>query len=255
MAFLRRLLLLCAFAAAVAAQERPVASNADAATSTVIVPVVGSVIGASMAHWKTDLELINDTGHEADVALELSTATDSPAIVLTLAPGEVQRFSDLVGQAFGLDAVLSPLRVTTSGRRSVTVRATVYAISAGEVSPPQPIAVYTPQSFYPLRALDNLAFSDEFRTNIGLLNYSEQDAMFVLALQRIPGRNVAVSYISVGAGSLLHTSIQSLFPLIETGSGFSVVVESGTPETYVYASVIESARQAGQFIAPRPANR
>lgn len=225
--------------------------------STAIVPVVGSVFGATMIHWKTDLEIINDTGRALDVAVEMPCAPGAPAIVLTLGAGETQRFTDLTGQAFGIDQVLSPLRVTTEGRRSVTVRANVYAVRDGspELSPIQSLGVYTGQAYAPTRVLDNLAFSDVFRTNIGLVNLGETPADFLLALQRIPGRTMAVTRLRVNPGSMAHDSIQSLFPLISEGDGFSVVIETASRETYVYGSVVESANHAGRFVAARVGTR
>jgi hypothetical protein len=243
----RTLVVLLLIAGSSAAQE----------VSTAVVPVVGSVVGASMARWKTDVEITNDTGRDLDVSLELPSAPGEPAILLTLSAGQTQRFTDITAQAFGLDHVLSPLRITTAGRRSVSVRAAAYAFRDGsaELSPAQPLSVYFGQSFYPTRVLDNLAFSEEFRTNVGLVNFGERDADFLLALQRIPGRTIAVSRIRVNAGSIVHTSIQSVFPLITDGTGFSVVVETGVPQTYVYASVVESATQSGRFVPARVGNR
>lgn len=243
----RSLVLVLSIAGSSAAQE----------VSTAVVPVVGSVFGATMAHWKTDVELINDTGLDLDVSVELPTAPGSPALLLTLAAGQRQRFTDIAGQAFGLDRVMSPLRVTTAGRRSVTVRAAVYAQHPGspDISPPQPLTVYVGPAYYPTRVLDNLAFSEEFRTNVGLVNFGPRDADFILALQRLPGRTIAVARVRVSAGSMIHNSIQSIFPLITNGSGFSIVVETPTPDTYVYGSVIESATQAGRFVAARVGNR
>ncbi|MEO8380634.1 MAG: hypothetical protein ABI779_13295 [Acidobacteriota bacterium] len=240
----RRLLLLLLLTAGTAAAQE---------VSTAIVPVVGSVFGATMVHWKTDVEIVNDTGRPLDVGVEMPCAPGSPAIVLTLGAGETQRFTDITGQAFGLDRVLSPLRVTTEGRRSVSVRASVYAMREGsaEVSPAQPLAVYTGQAYYPTRMLDNLAFSDQFRTNIGLVNLGDKEADFVMALERIPGRTMAVTRVRVNAGSMVHNSIQSLFPLISEGSGFTVIVETGSRETYVYGSVIESANHSGRFVPAR----
>lgn len=231
------------------------AAQEPARTSTAVVPIVGSVFGATMVRWKTDVEIVNDTGADADVALELPSAPEQPVIFLSLAAGQSMRFDDIAAEAFGLEAVLSPLRVTTSGRRSVTVRANVYADRGTERSPLQPIATYIAPQDAPLRVLDGLRFSEQFRTNIGLVNFGEREAEFVLALQRIPGRNLAVTRVLVSPGSLIHASIQSLFPLITDGIGFSVLIESAAPDTYVYASVIESANHAGRFIAPRLAAR
>ena len=239
----RVLLVLLLTAGTAAAQE----------VATAVVPVVGNVFGATMVHWKTDVEIINDTGRPADVALELPCAPDQPVMLLTLGPGQSQRFTDITAQAFGIGNVLSPLRVTTGGRRTVTIRASAYAMrdDGSFISEPEPLGVYVGPSYYPTRILDNLAFSEEFRTSIGLVNFGEQNADFLLALQRIPGRTIATSAVRVNAGSMIHMSIQSLFPLITEGTGFSIVVETGARDTHVYASVIESAEHKGRFIAPR----
>jgi hypothetical protein len=233
-----------------------VATTARAqSTSTAVIPVVGSVFGPTMIRWLTDVELVNDTGLEVDVALELTAGDGSPMVAFTLSPGQTQRFTDIVGQAFGLDAALSPLRITTAGRRGLTVRAQAYAVRQGELSPPQPIATYGPDTYYPIRVLDGLVFSDDYRTNIGLVNFGERPAEFLLAAQRIPGRNVAVTSVSVGPGSLVHVAVQALFPLITRGEGFSVVVETAARDTHVYASVVENATNAGKFVVPRAGNR
>jgi len=219
--------------------------------SEMVVPVVGSTFGPTMIRWRTDVEIVNPTGLETDVAIELAAVPDAPVFVFTLGPGQSQRFTDIVVQAFGLESALSPLRITTPLHHSVVVRANAYAVRDGVASPFQPIDVYGRSTWYPVRVLDGLEFSDEFRTNIGLVNTGDQDADFVLALQRVPGRNVAVTHVRVNAGSLQHTSIQSLFPLITSGSGFSVVVESGSRDTHVYASVIENATNGAKFIPSR----
>ena len=220
--------------------------------ATAVVPVAGSVFGATMVRWKTDVEIVNDTGQDVDFSMEMPLSPELAEMAASLPRGAVVRYPDVAGQLFGIDNILSPLVVRTFGRRSVTVRASVYAIrNDGQPSPPEPVAVAFGSSYYPVRVLDGLAFSEEYRTNIGLVNFGERDADFVLALQRIPGRSIAVSPVRVRAGSMIHMSIQSLFPLITSGSGFAVVVETPFPETYAYASVIESATHTGRFVAPR----
>ena len=230
-----------------------VAEPATQEVTTAVVPVVGSVFGATKALWKTDVELINDTGGPVSVALEL-TAVPGAAMILDLAPGASQRFSDIVSQAFGIDLALSPLRVTTMGRRSITVRATAYAIKEGFVSRLQPLGTSYRSDYAPFRALDGLGFADNLRTNIGLVNFTDRDADFILALQRLPGRDLAVTHVRVGPESLLHISIESLFPLITKGEHFRVVVETPFRDTYVYASVIDND-QTGTFIQSRVTSR
>jgi hypothetical protein len=137
----------------------------------------------------------------------------------------------------------------------VTVRANAYAVHAGVISPLQRIDAYGRETWFPIRVLDGLAFSDDLRTNIGLANLGETDADFLVALQRVPGRNIAVTFVHVPAGSLRHISIQALFPLITQGTGFSVAIETGARQTYVYASVIRNNDNGADFIASRIGTR
>ncbi len=230
-----------------------VAGVAGAQEVTTIVPVVGTVFGPTMIIWRTDVELVNDAALPNDVVLELPASPDAFTIGFTMSPGEVKRFNDIVSEAFGLETALSPLRIIS--RRPISVRANAYAVRGAEASPLQPIPQYPSQTWFPFRVLDGLAFSDSFRTNVGLVNFGEQDAEFVLALQRIPGRDLAVTHLRVSPGSIVHTSVQSLFPLITKGEGFLVVVETASRETHVYASVIENLDNAAKFIVPRIGSR
>jgi hypothetical protein len=218
--------------------------------TTVVVPVVGSVFGANSVRWKTDLELHNDGAAEATVSLVLPTAPDQPAMITTIGGGETVHFGDVVGQAFGMESALSPLLVQTLGRRSVTIRATVYGVRGAENLQPEPIAISYRSTFYPVRMLYGLSFNDDYRTNIGIANLGETPAPVTLALQRLPGRNLAVTNLVVPPNTLWHVSLQSLFPLITAGDDFSILVETVASSTYVYASVIENASSTATFVQP-----
>jgi hypothetical protein len=222
------------------------------AAATVMVPVVGKVFGAGAVQWKTDVDLINTLGRDVTVALSLPTAPDQPVIVFPLPAGATQRFTDVIA-AFGMDQALSPLMVqTVASKQPIRVSATVYAVKqSGEtLTHAEPIAVAYSDAFYPLRALYGLSFSDAFRTNIGLANLADSEALFTIALQRISGRNVAVTQLTVPPNTLWHTSIQALFPLITKGDDFSLLIETGSRDTYVYGSVIENATSEARFIEP-----
>jgi len=221
-------------------------------TTTVVVPIVGNIPGIGV-RWVTSLELRNDTGAPVEVWMLLPTTAEAQAFNRTLGPNETVVMPDVIAQAFGTTTALSPLKVITTGRRSVTVYANVYPVRAdGQVLAAEPIAVDYGPAYYPVRYLPGLAFSDDFRTNIGLVNLSEdKEATFVLALQRLPGRNVAVSRITLPPESLTHTSIQTLFPLITSGSDFTIVVETPSPDTFIYGSVIDNNTTTARFI---PAN-
>lgn len=225
-------------------------SAAGPPMTTVVVPVVGAIDGMNGYRWKTDVALKNDSASEMTVSLTLPTVVEQPAIITTVAPGESVNFQDVIGQAFGIESALSPLVVQTLGKRSVAISATVYGVRGTEVTKPQPIAIDYGNSFFPQRVLPGLSFSDIFRTNIGLANLGEETAPFTVALQRIPGRNLAVAHIELPANSLWHASIQSMFPLITSGSDFQLVIETSAPATYVYASVIQNDTSEARFVQP-----
>ncbi|HEX8154387.1 MAG TPA: hypothetical protein VF698_14735 [Thermoanaerobaculia bacterium] len=249
MSFICRIIiaaLLCA--PALLAQEQA----ATPPVVSVVVPVVGTVDGPNAVRWKTDVVLINNLPGEAVVSMMLPATPDQPVVVTTIAPGDRAEFTDVIGQAFGIESALSPLIVNTLGRRSITISATVYAVREEKTLSPQPIAVDYGPSYFPQRALDGLSFSDAYRTNLGLANLGEQSAEFVLALQRLPGRNVAVTHIVVPAATLVHRPVQELFPLITKGDAFSIVVETASEQTHVYASVIENATSTAKFVRGVP---
>jgi hypothetical protein len=237
------LLILGAIAASAADTPPPSVS--------VLVPIVGSVMGMNNVRWKTDIDLFNDSRTEANVMLSLPTAPDQPFILVAIPPSSAQHFGDIVAESFGMSETLSPLKIVTiDSARSVRVLATVYGVRDADVSPPAPIAVTYGPSFGPLRTLNGLSFSDAFRTNIGLANLGEHEALFTLAIQRVPGRNLAVTRFPVGASTLIHTAVQSLFPMITKGDDFIVIVETSSPDTYTYASVIDNETNETHFIQP-----
>ena len=246
---MRRFFSLLAFCI-VAAPLTRAQQEAPAPAVTAIVPVVGTVMGAGEVQWKTDIALQNPARTEATVSLILPTAPDQPAMVTTIPPGGTINFTDIVGQAFGMPAALSPLLVETLGRSSVRIAATAYGVHGTDVYKPEPIAVAYGDPYFPLRMLPGLSFNDDYRTNIGLANLGEEPAAFTLALQRVSGRNLAITRIVVPPNTLFHQAVQSYFPMITGGEDFSVVVDTPSRDTYVYASVIENATNTARFIQP-----
>src|SRR5439155_14399474 len=107
---------------------------------------------------------------EATVVLSLPMAPDQPMIMLTIPPGGMQRFTDVVGEAFAADSVLSPLLIQTMGKRTIRVEATAYGIHGTDITKPQPIPIVDASAYFPLRTLSGVTHSDHFRTNLGLVN-------------------------------------------------------------------------------------
>jgi hypothetical protein len=221
--------------------------DATGPMTTVTVPVVGRCLGANDVHWRTEVELRNDQRSEINVVLTMPAAPDANFAMLPMDPGATLQITD-VAAALGVENGLSPLVVTTNSRRSVSIRATAYGTRGDELFSPQPIAINYGSAYFPVRVLSDLSFSIDYRTNIGLANLGEKTADFTLALQRIAGRNLAVTRLSIQPNTLWHMSIQSAFPLITDGDHFSVVVETSAPHTYVYASVIHNQSNTARFV-------
>ena len=215
--------------------------------TTVIVPVVGNVLGENEVRWKTDVELRNNVGVEIMVALEPAGFEDR-TIVEMIEPGGVRRYADVIQQAFGLDSALVPLVIRTAGRRSVTVRAMAYGVRGVETFPVIPIPVNYAAPVARSQVLNGLSFTNDLRTNVGFSNLGSKSAHIVVGLQRLPGRTLAVSRLDVGPASVQQISIQTLFPLITRGNDFALVVETSQPDVYVYASVVENATNFARFI-------
>src|SRR5207245_1550582 len=154
---------LVSFAAAAQQQE----------TTTVIVPIVGNIGGLNGVRWVTELVLHNNSPAPIDIWMLLPTTAEAQAYSRTLAGGETVVMRDVVAEAFGTQTALSPLKIIASGRRTLSVQASAYPIKGTDVLAPEPIAVDYGISYYPIRALSGLAFSDDLRTNIGLANLSD----------------------------------------------------------------------------------
>ena len=242
-------LLACPALVAQTGPQEPAPPPEPAPVTTVVIPVVGSVVGANGVRWKTDLELYNGESNDVTVAVELAIDPDK-ILLMPMVPGQRVRFLDVIGEAFGADGLMSPILIRTSGRRSVSIRATAYGVRGTETFRPQPITINYGPAYAPVRVLNGLSFSDELRTNIGLANLSENDADFTLALQRIAGRNLAVRRVRVPRLALWHFSIQTAFPMITKGDRFTIVVETSVPDTCVYASVIENSTNTARFVDP-----
>ena len=222
----------------------------ETASVSVIVPVVGSAVGPLETHWKTDVELHNDLKTEMTVALSLPTAKDQPVILLTIPGGGVQRFTDVAGEAFGLDNVLSPLLIQTLGHRSARVIANAYAVQGSTITKPQPIPVTDASSFFLQRTLPNIAYTPSRRTNVGLINLGETEAVLTMALRSPTGQTVSATRSVLPANAMWHLAVQLLFPGMQNGDNYSILVETGMHDTFVYASVIDNTTNEAQFVAP-----
>jgi hypothetical protein len=226
------------------------AADAPEPQTQVVVPVIGSVIGAGGVRWRTELRIVNNQRREITVSLLLPTVADDRFLVQTLAPGEGMAFHDVLLEVFGLDNVLAPLLISMTSALPAAVEATAFGQRADSETSPQPITPLLATPSMPTRFIGGLSFNDEYRTNIGLVNLGSETARFTLALRRVEGRNVAVTDITLPPNSLRHFPIQQLFPVITDGDNFAVYIDAPAANTYVYASVIDNNSSEARFVSP-----
>jgi hypothetical protein len=247
---LRRFALIALAASATALALEAADPPPQPPHTEVVVPVIGSIVGAGLVRWRTELRIVNNQRSEMTVSLLLPTVGDDRFLVQTLAPGEGMAFHDVLSEVFGLDNVLAPLLISMTSARPAAVFANAYGQRSDSETSAQPITPLLVTPSMPTRVLGSLSFNEAFRTNIGLANLGPGTAAFTLALRRVEGRNVAITEIVLPPYSLRHFPIQQLFPLISDGDNFAVYIEAPSPNTYVYASVIDNNSSEARFVSP-----
>jgi hypothetical protein len=223
----------------------------DLAVSTATVPVVGAVRGLGAIEWQTDVAIRNDAPYDVDVVLTLPGVPDDPFLFTTVRARDTVALPDVARSTFGIVNRLSPLRVTTIGATSVTVAAVVHGLTEHGPTDPQVLTVQYGELRPMLAALPGIALNETFRTNLGLVNPTDEEAIIVLALQKVAGRNIAVVSQSIPPRTHVQRPLQDFFPLLSEGDNLTVVVEHTNPGAYAYASVIANATGNARYYGPR----
>jgi hypothetical protein len=216
--------------------------------SRVVVPVAGSVKGAGDFEWRTDIVITNPLASDVEVILTMPAIPNEPFMMTTIPARATVALMDVARQAFGSPGKLSPLVVHTIGPISVAVSANAYPVGAGIAPYRQAIPASQTMAGVGLHRFAPLAINDRYRTNVGLVNLGETEAMITLAVQRVAGRNLAMTTIPVPPRGLVHASLRGLFPLMPDGDNIILIAESVTSETDVYASVIDNESQRAVFV-------
>jgi hypothetical protein len=227
------------------------AAGEDVTVKEAIVPVVGSIEGLGGVVWSTDIALHNPMAHDVEVAVTLVGAPEDPFYFTTIAAGDTITFPDMPRKTFGVVGRLCPMKVQTLSSSSVTVVAVVHGMTADGPTEPQVLTVQYDRMRPMLQTLPALHVGKQFRTNIGVVNPSDTEAVVLLALQRVEGRSLGVVTQKLPPRSHVQLPLQSFFPMLTEGENLSLVVEHTNPEAYVYASVIVNATHNARYYGPR----
>lgn len=237
-------LAVCGFARGVRAQE------ADQQYATTIVPLVGTIRGMGDVRWRADVRIINETLNPIEAILMLPAAPEQPWMMTTISAGDAVVFSDIASEAFGMENILSPLYVHALGTRPLTVATMITGEGPqGAVRPQFTRANYS--GFFPARlTLTRLAYNDDYRTNVGLVNLDDKAVSVTMGLQRVTGRNIMTVTRTLAPQSVVHVPIQELFPLVTNATDLVVIMEFSSSRAYGYASVLRNDDHSGIFIGP-----
>lgn len=216
-----------------------------------VVPVVGHTMGVDDVEWRSHLSMTNPNRGEITVGLTLMGG-EEPFFFTTLAPGQTVVLGELVGSVLGAPGVISILEVMSMGAGPVSVGVEVFGYKDGEVVARQSVPLYESALPFVSERLSGLIVSEQFRTNLGIANGGDEEAIVTLSLQRIDGRTIASVVVTVAPRSLLHSPLRTYFPLLTEGSDLTVIADVSRPEVIVYASVLSNSTHRAKFIAPAP---
>lgn len=239
-----------AFTLAASAQE-PEEPPPPPVTSLAVVPVMAEVIGVGNVLWRSELSLRNSGPDDLEVVLSMPGAPGEPFFFTTVAAGESLALNALLPEVFGLGQAMAPLLVQTIGPRPVSVISAIRGFKSDGWTRPQIFPVFYRSGSGTSAALTGLAVTERRRTNLGLVNYGDTPATFSIGVQIVPGRNVDATLIYLPPFTVSQRPLREYFPIITEGENLTVVAESYSPDTFVYASVIDNETNEPALILPR----
>jgi len=203
------------------------------------LPVAGSV-----GVFRTDVRVFNPSWTNTILvdayAISLSNTDNRGGFPVTfeVKPREQKIYDDIIASLFGAEGIAA-IRFVSLDRFSATAK--IYA--EGEDGTKGQFAVASDTETTPLRGVIlQLESTDEFRSNLGLLNTSEEPATITLRLHAEDGSDTgAISFVLRPLAGIAPTSITTLLPGA-TGADLSdawISYESDRP-VVVYGSIIDN---------------
>lgn len=262
----------------------PVSSTPGASPTpdTVILPAVAHTGGAFGSTWESDVRLLNASPFVAKYEVSFTpTATDGSIsgkrTEVDVAPGETIALDDVIESWFGLEGAIGSLTIRplgqTSGLLSASSEPLTFASSRTfNISPNGTFGQFIPAVAFAdfighaaegggdiHAVLQQLAQTDTFRTNFGLVEGSGEQADVELSIFDGGGARLATYPVHLRAGE--HKQIDGLFKTLDI-SGENLRVEtkvvSQTGRVTVYASRVDN-RTGDPFVAqpvvPRPGRK
>jgi len=213
-----------------------------------LVPVSAATPGAGDTNWRTELTLYNASEFSVDVRLQyLPDAGPQSSRQIDLRAGESATYANALLELFGLSSgagaifveATNPLATPSlkvASRTFTTSRSGTYGLFVpGEISP----------SGEPYLYLTGLAANSDFRTNIGLVNNSDQSIGVSMTTFDTSGSPLGQSSTFLEPRTFRQTPLTTLFPSTIFPAGtISLRITASTPSALTaYASVVDNRTQ------------
>lgn len=241
---------------------------------TAIVPSVAHFPGSANSQWRTDLAVVNRSAAEAHLTLTyIPYATGTPVPrTATLAPGETQRWKDILVSLFGFGATDTPkgsLRLEADARLLVTSR-TYNKPASGSFGQSYPaLTRYDGFDRTATGYIGQLVKSGAFRSNLGVVNLGTADAAFTVTLHDRTGAQLGTTLgRTVGPGQYFQwDKVFDLAGVGDTSLAYAKVkTQTAGASVWAYGSVVDNTtgdpttvaalwgEPAGPYIVPSAAH-
>lgn len=220
----------------------------------IILPVAGSVQGASF--FRTDARLLNPslTDPITIAASYLPVGSDNSAtdlVLETLEPRSAKIFADVVGSLLDQTG-LGAIRLFSD--RPFIASSRIFTDSDCETQQGGTFGQFVPaiaeEDALLFGIVPNLAVTDAFRSNVGIVNASTESNTIILHLVGPMGEMAQASVSLPPRGGIGPTAVAGLFGLSELSQENLFVTFEAAHPTIVYGSVVDNATADQIFVAP-----
>jgi uncharacterized repeat protein (TIGR01451 family) len=248
-----------------------------AAATALVIPSVGHLPGFS-SQWQSDVRIANVLSLSKKVQLTFSSGSSTSLAVkqttISIDPGSTIAFDDIVRNWFGIGAMndasngvltVQPLDATGKPDLSVTKAAAVSsrtfnasaAGTLGQFIPGVPLANFISKApgAVSILALQQIAQTDTFHTNLGLVEATGKSASVLVSVFNGAGNKVLDLPVSLAAGEQRQLNgFLATNGITLTNGHIEVASTGGDGKVTAYASVIDNRTTDPLLVSGVPLN-
>ncbi|HYR28667.1 MAG TPA: hypothetical protein VEU30_09380, partial [Thermoanaerobaculia bacterium] len=232
-------------------------------TNSILIPSLGHLQGAS-ARWQSDIRVLNSTTSNQTYQVLFTPASEYGSgkvktTLVTATPGQTIALDDVVRNWFGLGSLddrtsgyleIRPLTLTVPKAIASSRTYSLNPGSKGTLGQFIPALSFndfigsvtsSPSLRPPVLSMQQIAQSESFRTNVGLIEASGKPASALLSVFNTSGANLLSLPIDLGAGEQKQlNSLLAQHGIALDDGRIEVQLTSGEGKVTAFASVIDN---------------